>query len=68
MRKRTSKKANKDIIIFRRGDFYTVYNTKNAVYYVGGKNGLIAEFDTDAAATAYCKQCWIESCNLDDGK
>lgn len=63
-------KRNKkrDVEIYRRGNFSTHYNLKTGLYEVKNRGTFMAEFDTDSAATAYCKSLWISECKLDDGR
>ena len=63
------RRKTKEFVIYRRGDYFVTYDEKNKTYWVHGRGvGRVAEFDTDASATAYCKSLWIDSCNLDDGR
>ena len=62
------KRKTRDVEIYRRGNFSTHYNFKTGLYEVKNRGVLLAEFDTDAAATVYCKSLWISECKLDDGR
>lgn len=64
MRMRRAK--HKNIVIFRRFNFEAVYDPKQQSYYVTDNGRTLAEFDTDAAATAYVKQLYKEAAKLTD--